>query len=232
MLEKKIIRKLVVDEKSLNVKGVYSFLNPYSFHVLRKSEINLDLLDGFYADGSLLCAILNRVYGIPIKRQSFDNSSLAPKVFEYVAANKKSIIFVGGTKEEVDFFSSSLKERYPGLKVDGAFSGYDDVLSSSFIRNIIDIDPDYVVAGLGTPLQEKFLLKLKSSGWDGVGFSCGGFISQFSIREDYFPLWANRFNLRWVVRLVREPHVLKRILRVYPNSILALLVNHKYWKPD
>ena len=44
-------------------------------------------------------------------------------------------------------------------------------------------------------MQENFLLKVKNAGYQGVGFTCGGFIHQTSKNEiDYYPAWVDVYK--------------------------------------
>ena len=68
--------------------------------------------------------------------------------------------------------------------------------------------------GMGILMQEKFLLKVKDMRFQGVGFTCGGFIHQTAKNEiDYYPAWADRLNLRFIYRMYKEPHTRKRYLQ-------------------
>ena len=41
----------------------------------------------------------------------------------------------------------------------------------------------------------------------GVGFTCGGFIHQTANNEiEYYPLWIDRMNLRFVYRMYKETY--------------------------
>ena len=78
---------------------------------------------------------------------------------------------------------------------------------------------------MGAPAQEKFLGDLWRSGWRGAGYTCGGFLEQIvGTAGEYFPPWTNRFHLRWLFRLYKEPRRMwKRYLLQYPK-FLALFI--------
>ena len=72
---------------------------------------------------------------------------------------------------------------------------------------------------MGAPLQEQFLLKLAASGWIGLGFTCGGYLDQLSLKGTaYYPAWVDRFNIRWAYRFFMEPaRLLAQIPIDYPQ---------------
>ena len=74
-------------------------------------------------------------------------------------------------------------------------------------------------------MQEQFLLKVKNAGFDGIGFTCGGFIHQTAKDEiDYYPGWVDRMNLRFLYRMYKEKHTRKRYLQaalLFPARFIA-----------
>jgi UDP-N-acetyl-D-mannosaminuronic acid transferase (WecB/TagA/CpsF family) len=68
-----------------------------------------------------------------------------------------------------------------------------------------DVQADVVVLGLGAPLQDSYLLDLLDNGLTGqLLLTCGGWIDQVS-QSDYYPSYAYRLRLNWLVRVLREP---------------------------
>lgn len=81
-------------------------------------------------------------------------------------------------------------------------------------KNITEINPDFLIVGMGALMQERFLIKAKLSGFQGIGFTCGGFIHQTSKNEiEYYPIWADKLNLRFVYRMYKEKHTRKRYIQ-------------------
>jgi N-acetylglucosaminyldiphosphoundecaprenol N-acetyl-beta-D-mannosaminyltransferase len=82
---------------------------------------------------------------------------------------------------------------------------------------------------MGVVRQERFLLAARNAGFRGVGFTCGGFIHQTARDEiDYYPAWINRWNLRFLYRMYREPHTRMRYLKagiVFPIKFLLERLN-------
>lgn len=215
-------KKLIYDELDIPDEGVITFLNPFSYFIARQHQDLFENVDGIMIDGSLLCFLL-RVRGHNVKRVSFDMTSLAPKVFLNASQVKKSIYFLGSTTEEVEDFVEYVQGEYPDIKVVGCRSGYFSNLKEKkeSIISIVELAPDIVVVGMGTPLQEEFLLMLRGAGWRGQGFTCGGFFHQTSARGGkYYPKWIDKLNLRWLYRMWDEPKLLKRYFLYYPVSVV------------
>jgi N-acetylglucosaminyldiphosphoundecaprenol N-acetyl-beta-D-mannosaminyltransferase len=64
-------------------------------------------------------------------------------------------------------------------------------------------------------IQEEFLAKVKENGFEGIGFTCGGFIHQTAKvgSVPYYPNWVNALNIRFLYRIVYEKHTRKRYLK-------------------
>ena len=198
-----------------------TFLNPYSYLLARK---NIDLFKKFdciYIDGQLLVKMLSLFNISHTNRKSFDMTSLAPKVFEESIKKHQSIFFIGADAESIENTINLLREHYPLLKINGYRDGYflNSMQREDVLNDIVLQSPDLVICGMGTPLQENFLYDLKESGWNGIGYTCGGFLHQTAKRIDYYPNWINKYNLRWAYRIYDEPKLFKRYFYQYPIAI-------------
>ena len=72
-------------------------------------------------------------------------------------------------------------------------------------------------------MQEQFLIDLQKSGWQGVGYTCGGFLHQTAKGIQYYPKWVNRLGLRAFYRMYDEPQLIKRYFIEYPKAIVIIL---------
>lgn len=205
-----------LDEIAEAKRRIYTFLNPVSYLDALNNTDLFGRFDGIFADGSLLVAAIKMLYGKKVTRRSFDMTSLAPELFEYAEKEGKSLYFVASKQEEVESALEIFKERYPNLIVAGYRNGY---FSSEEEQNkeatyITQLNPDFLIVGMGALIQEKFLLKVKEVGFKGIGFTCGGFIHQTAKNEiDYYPQWVDRMNVRFLYRMYKEPHTRIRYVK-------------------
>jgi exopolysaccharide biosynthesis WecB/TagA/CpsF family protein len=189
-----------------------TFINPVSYLIAREKKNLYQQFDYLLADGWLFVAAL-RMVGIPAKRYSFDMTSIASSVFNEAILKNRTIYFIGAKPTEIEPFIKMIRQYYPQLKIVGYRDGYfgGDVERNETLERIKTLSPDIVVAGLGVPLQENFLVDLHQIGWNGLGYTCGGFIHQTINRLNYYPAWINRFHLRMPYRFIKEPHFRKRL---------------------
>ena len=199
-----------------NQGSIYTFLNPVSYLEAMKHKDLFALYDGIFVDGSILAKSIRLLYGKKITRRSFDMTSIGADLFEYAVKERKSVYVVSSEQDHVEKAVGLIKDRYNGILIVGYRNGYfnDDKEKDVEIRNIISLNPDYLIVGMGVIKQEEFLLRAKELGYLGIGFTCGGFISQIAENNiDYYPAWIDRMNLRFLYRMYKEPHTRKRYLK-------------------
>lgn len=205
-----------------------SFINPYSFYLLRKYGLDVSTIP-FYSDGFLLSTLLGLISRRHIQRISFDDTSLAPIVLRRASERRQNIFVVGSTPEHLRAFMTITKARYPGISIAGHSHGYvtGDELTH-VIRVIVEYPPDVVIIGMGAGRQERFLLELQRSGYRGAAYTCGGYIHQVASAPTtaYYPRVVDRFNLRFLYRMIQEPYTIRRYALTYPYAIALLLVSY------
>ncbi|KJK09786.1 WecB/TagA/CpsF family glycosyltransferase [Pseudomonas tussilaginis] len=223
-----LIDKIAKDKSGLfsSGKGIVTFLNPYSYLVARKNTTLYESFDSIFADGALLSAMLTLLSG-RTQRISFDFTSIAQDVFEYARSHDLDVFVVGSTQENVSKSVGVFRERFPGLIISGSRDGYFDSLSRQvFIKEMVQVQPKIIIVGMGAPLQEVLLKDLKLAGWEGLGFTCGGFLHQTAKFEgDYYPSVMDKLNLRWLYRMYDEPKLIKRYVISYPIFLVYFCVD-------
>lgn len=209
---------------SITPGSCYSFLNFASLSAFFKSSEKGEIT--YYCDGFLMCMLIGVIKRQKIKRASFDFTSIAEDVFQFAEKNEKSVFFVGATEQEVTAFQVKILKRYPNIVIKGYQNGFfSQKEEHQLIDKIKELSVDIVVAGLGAGKQEQFILKLKTAGYQGCSFTCGGFIRQEAgSNGDYYPDWINNMNLRAFYRMYKEPHTIRRYLLDYPKNVIHFFV--------
>ncbi len=220
---KSLLVERILATEGLGEKGffeargrAYTFLNPVSYLDALKHKELFGRFDGIFADGSLLVSAIRMCYGTTVSRRSFDMTSLAPELMEYACKEGKSIYIVASAQEQVEKAVDIFREKYKGITIMGYRNGYfaDEEEREVEARHIVELNPNFLIVGMGAIKQEQFLLKVKDAGYRGIGFTCGGFIHQTARNMiDYYPAWMDRMNLRFVYRMWKEPHTRKRYLK-------------------
>ena len=197
-------------------KGIYTFLNPVSYLDALKHKELFTSFDGIFADGGLLAKAIKMTYGASVKRRSFDMTSLASIVFSYAAKTGKSVAIVATKQEMVEKAVTNLEKSFQGLNICYYRNGYfkSEHEMDEEAKKIVTQHPDFLIVGMGIIKQEQFLLKVRNAGYQGRGFTCGGFIHQTAQdKAEYYPDWVDKHGLRFVYRMYKEPHTRKRYVK-------------------
>lgn len=204
-----------------------TFLNPHSYLFARQHRELFERFDDICFDGVVLAKSI-KLLGGSGERISFDMTSLAPVVFSEAIKNGHDVFFVGSQVGVAQTAANEFRAKFKGLEVSGCRHGFfeDDDELNAFIRYLLELSPRIVVAGMGTPHQEKFLIALRDAGWQGDGYTCGGFLHQ-TVKGgiDYYPRFFDRYNLRWLYRMIDEPKLIKRYLISYSSFVAVFLVD-------
>ena len=207
-------------------RRIYTFLNPVSYLTALDHRNVFSRFDGIFADGSILVSAVMILYGRSVTRRSFDMTSLAPELFSFAEKHKKTIYIVASQQEQVEQAIRIFRQKWPELHFAGYRNGYfnSEKEMEKEAEKIVNLQPDFLIAGMGILVQETFLLKIREAGFQGIGFTCGGFIHQTAKNEiDYYPDWADRMNLRFLYRMYKEKHTRKRYLQaalLFPSRFI------------
>jgi N-acetylglucosaminyldiphosphoundecaprenol N-acetyl-beta-D-mannosaminyltransferase len=183
-----------------------TFANPLSIHIARTDPVyrsNLARMDLVFSDGIALTLAARRVGAFRMQRVSFDSTSLAPPVWEFVRSHGMTVALVGGKPGVAGLAAQRIRTEYPGISILGSIDGFRP--RDALVEYVRVLNPSVLICGMGAPHQEAFLTALADAGWTGTGFTCGGYLDQLGIRFHFYPALIDRCNLRWLYRLVCEP---------------------------
>ena len=226
----KICANIQADDFFRGGPKVVTFVNPGCFKLLNDYSYAraLEKHDYILADG--IGVVLGaKMLGDKITRYSFDDTSLAPKVFSLAEKRGYQVAVVGGYPGVVERFEEKIKNDFPGLNIFALMHGYsEDYCIVSAIKNA---QPDVVILGMGAPRQEILGVKIREAGCRSVIFTCGGFLDQKVASDNYYPVWIDKFNIRFVYRIYKEPRRLfRRYFIDYQHYLILLLKN--LWGKD
>ncbi|WP_065979545.1 WecB/TagA/CpsF family glycosyltransferase [Pseudoalteromonas lipolytica] len=201
-----------------NHSSVISFLNPFSYYEVAKDHTLIEQVDYYFSDGSLLCKLHN-LFLDKITRASFDYSSIAADFLHAVEASGKRIAVIGATEQENAKAVEVLQQQYPKLNIVFNRNGYIED-KDAVVNDLNEAGAEVVLVGMGTPYQEAFSTYIKNRLLaPAVIITCGGFLTQTSIKPDYYHPLVKKLGLRWLQRMVMHKHVRERVLKQYPKFV-------------
>lgn len=136
--------------------------------------------------------------------------------------------FYGGAAGVPELLGRNLEERFPGLKIAGAYSPPFRSLSASEEREIVGCinaaDPDIVWVGLGTPKQDLWMAAHREALNAPVLIAVGAAFDFHTERIRQAPKWMQNAGLEWFFRLTQEPKRLWRRYLVYNPLFVSLIL--------
>jgi len=223
-----LLNKLVKNKETvLSLKtGIVTYINPFAYLKIR-NKLNIDGFDLITSDGVVIKILYRLFFGKNVERLSPDFSSYFSDLFHSIEDDKSTIYFIGTKPSLISKSITNIKNKYPNLNIvgyrNGYFNGNEEVDAN--INEVVELNPEVVVVGMGTPMQEQYLIDLKNKGWKGRGFACGGFLHQTAFKTVYYPKWVNKYNLRWLYRIYREPKLFKRYTIDYAWFLILFLID-------
>lgn len=228
-LDNKIFCGSKFKQTFINVLGrgscqVISFVNPFSYMEVVKNKSLINEIEYYFSDGALLCK-MHSLFHNKIARASFDFSSIANLFLQYSADNNISLAIVGAQQAEVELAVFKLKQLYPNLQIVYFRNGY-IADTGELINELNKVQPKIVLLGMGSPFQEKMAVSIKNHlTATSLIITCGGFLTQTSIKADYYHPLVKKLGVRWLQRMVMHKHVRNRVLKEYPKFMYYYLLS-------
>ena len=209
------------------------FLNAHCFNFAQKDREYFDILNScdYLLNDGIGIKIASKIEKLVLKK-NLNGTDFIPEIAE-MAAKKGYKIFLLGAKDGIaEEAAVKLKEKFEGLQIAGVHSGYG--LDESVLEMINNSKPDILIAGMGVPMQEKWIRENKSKLGSVKLFVGGGAILDFlSQRIRRAPLLIRKIGLEWLFRLCLEPGRLWRRYLVgnflFFYYILVLKLGFKTW---
>ncbi|MEQ9116805.1 WecB/TagA/CpsF family glycosyltransferase [Fulvivirga sp.] len=204
-----------------------TYINNYSYLHFRKQSELFGKFDVITSDGIIFRLLLLLFYNKKTPRISPDFSSYFKELFLNIDKNRQSIFVWGADDIALNLAIVNIKTRYPNISIVRYQNGYLSKEEEKLeMRKIAKLKPNFLFVGMGTPKQEEILLGVKQEGWNGVGITCGAFISQIATNLNYYPSIINTLNLRWLYRVYKEPKLISRYLFLYPKAIIIFTYDY------
>ena len=151
-------------------------------------------------------------------------------LLQYASDYKKRVFFLGAS-EEVNIKVIEIVEKdYPGLIIAGRQNGYFNRYDDSIADYIAGTEPDIIFVALGAKRQEGWIHHYMDKFDKGIFIGIGGSFDVLSGQIKRAPkLWI-KLQLEWLYRLLKEPHRMRRDLKVLEFMLLHVPVIKRIMK--
>ncbi|WP_299016337.1 WecB/TagA/CpsF family glycosyltransferase [uncultured Photobacterium sp.] len=203
--------------------GNVTFVNPFSYKYFETNPEEVGNFTKLFIDGASLVYLHNLFNANKVDRVSFDYSSIAGEVFSFCEENNLKVGIIGGQEDEVKTACQNIKLKHPRLLIKYSRNGYINSQKELETISLSASNCDILILGMGTPKQEEVSSFLYRKYPKKLIFTCGGFITQTSIKSDYYHPLAKKLGLRWLQRAIMHKHVRTRLISDYPKFYIKYI---------
>jgi len=133
------------------------------------------------------------------------------------------LYLLGSAGDTAQRAADVLRTAYPGAIVAGARDGYFSASDApSVVAAIRASGANVVLAGLGSPRQERWLAQHLAASGAGAGLGVGGSFDVYAGNVARAPAFFQRTGLEWAYRLAKEPWRWRRQLALPRFAVAAL----------
>jgi N-acetylglucosaminyldiphosphoundecaprenol N-acetyl-beta-D-mannosaminyltransferase len=197
-----------VDARIVNgQKCDIAYVNAHCMNVALKDQEYKDILNGtqiVYCDGfGILMGA--KIFGHKFP-QRMTGADWMNDLISYCEKASYSLYFLGGEEGVAETAAHRLKTLFPKTCITGTHHGYFDKGDSRrVLEDINRRNPDILLIGLGSPLQEKWLSRHRDLIDAPVCWVVGAAFDFVSGKVRRGPKWMTANGMEWLFRLFIEP---------------------------
>lgn len=231
------VREAMTTRRRLSI----TYINPdYARRALRDHRLlnEMNAFDLVLVDGNGI-RIASPLFGFVVPER-LDTDAVAPLVFDLMAKSKSRVFLLGCAPGVVERAATKLEVGFPDLVIAGTEHGYHDVLrghpmhfnaedSAMIVDKINASGADFLLVSLPTPLQQRWLAEHADKLDVPLIMTGGSYLDHVADSEglEWYPRWANRFQLNWFYRLSCDPTRLWRRYTIEFAEYFLRVLRHR-----
>lgn len=135
------------------------------------------------------------------------------------------LFFLGAAPGVAEEAARALTCQYPNAKIAGIQHGYfNEEQEPAIIGQIREAQPDILLAAMGMPKQEKWLVKHKQTLQVPVSIGVGGSFDVYSGRIKRAPRVFQKLGIEWLWRLMQDPRKIGKVKNL--PRFVGLVLRH------
>jgi exopolysaccharide biosynthesis WecB/TagA/CpsF family protein len=218
----------IVTRAATGMRTTIQFLNAHCINVAqtdasyREALANAEFLlpdgSGMAIAARLACQQLG---------ENLNGTDLFPEICCEASAAGQSIFLLGGKPGIAAGAARTMREQFPRLAVAGTHHGYWSAADEdSIIALVNESGADILFVGMGVPVQEKWIARLRGRLSASVVLGVGGLFDYYSGAIPRAPAPIRALGCEWVWRLMQEPRRLARRYLLGNVQFLATAMRH------
>ncbi len=177
--------------------------DPSLLEILRRVDLSVP--------DSALVVMASRWVGRPAPER-VPGIDLAARILQEAARRGWPVYLLGAKPGVAEKAAARAATQYPGLSVCGTHDGYFGAEAGGEVaRAIRETGAAVVIAGMGSPKQEKWISEHGAATGARVLIGVGGSLDVMAGEVRRAPVWMRRLYLEWLYRVVREPARWRRL---------------------
>lgn len=191
---------------------------------------NKFLFDNFTNKNSIIIpdgvgvVLASKLIGNPVK-EKVPGIEVMEDIIRKCEDENKGIYLVGTKQEIIEACVQNIQKKYPKLRIAGFHNGFFDLDNcNDIIEDIKKSKPYAIFVAMGSPRQEKFIVKYMNELPCTVYMGVGGSFDIFAGVLKRAPRWMIKLGLEWLYRVIKEPFRIKR-LGAIPVFIIKAMRN-------
>jgi N-acetylglucosaminyldiphosphoundecaprenol N-acetyl-beta-D-mannosaminyltransferase len=199
------------------------FVNAHTLNLAAADEAYrrvLNSADCVFGDGTGV-RWAARLQGVRMK-DNVNGTDLTPELFRATAGRGYRYFLLGADPESIGGAARHARETFPGWVQAGFHHGYlsEPGLVAEVIAQINRAGPHLLLAGMGNPVQERWIHQNRPRLEVPVCMAVGGLFSYWAGNLRRAPRWLRRCGLEWLGILCQQPRKLQRYLLGNPRFLL------------
>ncbi|WP_234119286.1 WecB/TagA/CpsF family glycosyltransferase [Clostridium hydrogenum] len=198
--------------------------------ILYNGLSNKFLFDNFTNENSIIIpdgvgvVLAAKLVGTPVK-EKVAGIEVMEEIIKKCEAENKGIYLVGTKQEIIEACAQNIQKKYPKLRIAGFHNGFFDLDNcNDLIEDIKESKPYAIFVAMGSPRQEKFIVKYMNELPCTVYMGVGGSFDIFAGVLNRAPRWMIKLGLEWLYRVIKEPFRIKR-LGAIPVFLIKVMRN-------
>lgn len=204
-------------------KLTITYLNASCFNILFLDEDTKKLAENFdiiHPDGAGIFWAAKLIFGRKAIAHRFTGSDFYPQLWKSLIQNQRAIFFFGHDDNTL----GRIRKNIPDLKIAGTQPGY-HYEDNDVVEKINASGADVLAAGLGYPLQEKWVMKNLPKLNCSVIICMGEGIRVFAGSKKRGPRFMQELGLEWLARLALNPFkYFKRYVLGIPLFLYRIII--------
>ena len=177
--------------------------------------------------------LASRLRGGPLRERVTGVELVDALAARSAALGDVRMYLLGGAGDTAQRAADRLRSAYPGVTIAGARDGYFRADESDAVAAAIRASrTNVLLAGLGSPKQERWLARYLGATGCGVGIGIGGSLDIYAGNVARAPAAFRRTGLEWAYRLVTQPRRWRRQLALPRFALAALGETVRGRKPE